>query len=402
MESSNASPEGVTMRLSVLAFSLVGSLVTVAAVSDRPQTFGDPFPGLTPSQKLEFDAGLVEFSDIENIEDGFGPVFNEASCAACHVGPGTAIGGSNDRLETRFGKITNGQFDPMTSAGGSLLQDHSIGLVPGHEYKPETVPADATIVARRRTTSLFGLGLVDAVPDVDFIALAASEALGNDGTAGRVSMVSDLIHGGTAVGKFGWKAQVPNLMQFSADAYLNEMGITTPIFPNENCPSGVCGDLYWNPVPAINNDGKAVIAFNNFMTMLDAPPRGKNSGEVVAGEKIFDSIGCGSCHVASMKTGSSDIPALRHRPFHPYSDFLLHDMGSLGDGIAQGTAGALEMRTAPLWGLRVVTRFLHDGRASTIEAAILAHDGQGRAARDRFAALDAGAKAKLLAFLNSL
>ncbi|HEY8133524.1 MAG TPA: di-heme oxidoredictase family protein, partial [Thermoanaerobaculia bacterium] len=144
------------------------------------------------------------------------------------------------------------------------------------------------------------------------------------------------------------------------------------------------------------------IAFNNFMTMLDAPPRGKISGEVVAGEKIFESIGCDSCHTPDMKTGDSDIPALRHRPFHPYSDFLLHDMGSLGDGIAQGTSGALEMRTAPLWGLRVVTKFLHDGRALTIEDAILEHDGQGRAARDRFAALNADAKSNLLAFLNSL
>ncbi|HMC23717.1 MAG TPA: di-heme oxidoredictase family protein, partial [Thermoanaerobaculia bacterium] len=228
------------------------------------------------------------------------------------------------------------------------------------------------------------------------------EALRNDGTAGRVSMVSDPLHGITAVGKFGWKAQVPSLMVFSADAYLNEMGITSPIFPNENCPSGVCDDLYWNPVPAINNDGHAIIAFNNFMTMLDAPPRGKISGEVVAGEKIFGSIGCDSCHTPNMTTGWSDIRALRHKPFHPYSDFLLHDMGSLGDGIAQGTSDALEMRTAPLWGLRVVTKFLHDGRALTIEDAILAHDGQGRAARDRFAALNADAKSKLLAFLNSL
>jgi hypothetical protein len=152
------------------SLSLVGSLVTVAAVSDRPTGFGDPLPGLTHSQKLDFDAGFDEFIDVETIDDGLGPVFNEASCATCHVGPGTAIGGSNDRLETRFGKITNGQFDPMTDAGGSLIQDHSIGLVVGHEYKPETVPADATIVARRRTTSLFGLGLVDAVPDVDFIS----------------------------------------------------------------------------------------------------------------------------------------------------------------------------------------------------------------------------------------
>src|SRR6185503_10119890 len=141
-----------------------------------------------------------------------------------------------------------------------------------HQFRAETVPAAATIVTKRRTTPLFGLGLVDAVPDADFIALAVKQAARGDGTAGRVSIVADVVHGGTAVGKFGWKAQVPNLMQFSADAYFNEMGITSPLFAAENCPKGNCAELAFTPVPALNDDGAGVVAFNDSMTLL-APPQ---------------------------------------------------------------------------------------------------------------------------------
>jgi len=160
--------------------------------------------------------------------------------------------------------------------------------------------------------------------------------------------------------------------------------------------------LKWNPRPDLNDLGDGVAAFNNYMTMLGAPPRGAITADVTAGEQVFEQVGCASCHAAMLHTGHSDIAALDNVPFHPYSDFLIHDMGPLGDGIAMAQATGREVRTAPLWGLRTITRFLHDGRAATLDAAILAHDGQGRAARDAFAALDASARAKLMAFLNSL
>jgi len=391
------------MRVAVVVFSLAGSLITVAAISDRPQQFGDSLPGLTKKQITDFQDGLGDFNEVETVADGLGPVFNGRSCAECHSVPVT--GGGSARTVTRFGTTTNGAFDAMAFVGGSLIQDHAIGPDDAsgtHQFTAESVPGAATIIAHRRTTPLFGLGLVEAVPDADFAALAAEEAARNDGTAGKVSMVTDLVHGGTAVGKFGWKAQNPNLLQFAADAYLNEMGITSPLFPIENCPSGNCGDLAYNPRPDLNDLGDGPASLANFMTMLDAPPRGKTSSDTVAGEKVFNSLGCASCHVATLNTGNSELAVLRHRPFHPYSDFLLHDMGALGDGISQGVATGTEMRTAPLWGLRMVTTFLHDGRTTTIEGAILAHDGQGRAARDRFASLDGKSKSKLLAFLNSL
>ena len=392
------------MRRRVLSLSLAVAAMTVAtaAVSDRPIAFGDPVPGLTAQQNDTFVDGRNDFAEVETVADGLGPVFNGRSCAECHSTPVT--GGGSERTVTRFGTITNGQFDPLAQYGGSLIQDHAITKADGatHDFAPETVPAAATIVVHRRTTPLFGLGYVDAVPDADFVALAALEAQRNDGTAGRVNTVFNPVTGTTTVGKFGWKAQVPSLFVFSGDAYLNEMGITNPLFPNENCPNGDCKQLKWNPRPDLNDLGDGVTAFNNFMTMLGAPPRGAITADASAGEQVFEQIGFTACHVPTMHTGHSAIAALDAVPFHPYSDFLIHDMGALGDGIAMAQAGGREMRTSPLWGLRMITRFLHDGRAATLDAAILAHDGQARAARVAFAALDATSRTKLMAFLNSL
>lgn len=393
------------MQWKVASIVMGMMIVATAASSQRADSFGDPLRGLTQAQRAAFEAGREEFNQAEEVDEGLGPVFNDRSCAICHSAP--VVGGGSERTVTRFGTTSNGAFDPLAAFGGSLIQEKSIGpadLAGIHQFQAETVPASATIVAHRRTTPLFGLGLVDAVPDADFVALAAKEAQQGDGTAGRAAMVTDLVHGGQSVGKFGWKAQVPNLMQFSADAYLNEMGITSPLFPNENCPNGNCAELAFNPAPGLNDAGDGVQKFADFMTMLAPPSRLSNprdrSGN--AGEQTFEQIGCTACHTPTMRTGSSSVPALDRQTFHPYSDFLLHDMGSLGDGISQGAANGREMRTAPLWGLRAVTRYLHDGRATTLEAAILAHEGQGRAARDRFARLDGRRKDSLLAFLNSL
>jgi CxxC motif-containing protein (DUF1111 family) len=379
---------------------VVGSLALTPLNSSSPD-FGAPLPGLTAEETGRFNAGKTEFQSVETLEEGVGPVFNDVSCANCHSVP--AVGGGSARLETRFGRLkANGEFDPMTEFGGSLLQDQGIGVAGACEYLEETVPAQATIVARRRTTPLFGLGLVDAVPDAVFRGIAALQAFDPDGCAGVVSVVTDIVSGRQVVGKFGWKAQNGSLHQFSADAYLNEMGITSPMFPNENCPHGDCALLSCNPAPGMNDDGEGVDEFTDFMTMLAAPARGPVPVAAVLGELRFIGIGCANCHVPILRTGPNAVPALNSVTFHPYSDFLLHDMGSLGDGITQGKATGRLMRTAPLWGLRNITTLLHDGRANTPEQAILAHDGQGKKSRDRFTRLSSTEKAQLLAFLGSL
>jgi len=363
---------------------------------------GDALAGLTAAQRTLFTDGQTDFKEEETVSDGLGPVFNERSCAACHSVPAT--GGGSRRTVTRFSTRTNGVYDPMTALGGSLRQDHAIGLADGspHTFRPEIVPQLATIVVRRRTTPLFGLGFVDATPDADFIALAAAQASRGDGIIGRVNMVDNIRAGMKTAGKFGWKAQVPSLFQFSGDAYLNEMGITTSDFPNENCPQGNCAELSFNPMPGINDDGSGPLTLTNFMTLLAAPPRAAQNRDTDDGEATFDQIGCTACHVATLHTGSSPIAALDRKAYHPYSDFLIHDMGTLGDDLEMGGAAGKEMRTAPLWGLRFITTYLHDGRANTLDQAILAHDGEARPARDRFANLNAAVKAKLMAFLDSL
>jgi CxxC motif-containing protein (DUF1111 family) len=386
------------------------TLPTAFSLTGAPAgTFGGPIGELSPAELQRFSDGQAAFEQVEGVADGLGPVFNGTSCAGCHnVG---ATGGGSTFLETRFGTTTNGAFDPLVQIGGSLIQTDGIGPQGTCDFVGEHVPPQATIVARRRATPLFGLGLVNAVPDAALVALASAEARRQPETAGRPNMVLDITTGGPAIGKFGWKSQMPNLLQFSADAYRNEMGITTPLAPDENCPQGDCALLACDPVPGVDDDLEDVDLFTDFMSFLAPPPQQPDGGSSrdssrrrrwSPGSRLFEQIGCASCHVRSLNTGESDVAALRFRTFQPYSDFLLHDMGGLGDGIEQGQATGAEMRTAPLWGLRLFTTFLHDGRATTVEDAILAHDGQGRAARNRFAALPADEKEQLLAFLRTL
>jgi CxxC motif-containing protein (DUF1111 family) len=361
---------------------------------------GGPIAGLTADELARFDAGLDEFSELETVDEGLGPVFNEAGCFVCHDGP---IGGTNGRLETRFGYSNNGVFDPLERYGGSLMQDHGIGKVKINErwfnFVAEVVPHKANRTSLRVTTPLFGLGLVDAVPDAVFKALALRQP---SSVRGKVHMVKEIRTGAMRVGRFGWKSQVPTLFQFAGDAYLNEMGITSPQFPNESAPQGNVDALKFNPVPGLNDEGEGVDLFADFMMLLGPPPRGTTSNVTTTGERVFYNIGCATCHTPTLQTGFSQVAALSNKSFHPFSDFLLHDMGGLGDGIVQGGAGARDFRTAPLWGLLSRPVFLHDGRAKTPEAAILAHDGQARNARESYRRLDYWQRQALNKFLASL
>src|SRR5205814_7964081 len=287
-------------------------VLSAAAVAD----FGDPLPGLSAGDAQRFDEGKTEFSAVEEIDEGLGPVFNEASCVASHRGPGTAVGVTNQRLETPFGRAgSNGAFDPLAELGGSLLQDHAI-----ENCAPEVVPKEATVVASRRTTPLFGLGLVDATPDETFLTIALIQAIFHPSIAGRPSIVTDPITQRQVVGKFGWKAQVPSLFVFSGDAYLNEMGITNPIFPDESCPQGDCTLLAGNPLPGLNDDGSGVEKFNDFMTFLAPPPRGTRNLFTEYGNIVASAIGCLDCHVQNVQTGSHAVAALDQVTYHPFSD----------------------------------------------------------------------------------
>ncbi|BCM88650.1 hypothetical protein IAD21_00491 [Abditibacteriota bacterium] len=389
----------------------------------RPATqFGDPLPGLTPAQLVAFATGLDEFQNVEDVAGGLGPTFNNVSCGSCHSSG--ALGGGSNITVTRFGKVTNGVYDALELRGGSLLQDHAID--PGVQ---EIVPPEANVVAHRQSTPLFGLGLIEAIPD-EAIQRNAAEQLGGgprDGLPlpgspirppyppagaairGRVSVITDVTTGKSRVGRFGWKGQQATLLAFAGDAYLNEMGITNRFFPKENAPNGDATKLAAYDSVADIEDAVDVSTGTSdidvaadFMRYLAPPPQLAPNPSSRAGSEVFQNIECASCHKPLMMTGSSPVEALNRKPVALYSDLLLHDMGSLGDGIAQAAAGPTEFRTPPLWGLRVSGPYLHDGRAATIDEAIRAHDGQAKRARDFYLQLSPGEKRQLLDFLGSI
>src|SRR5262245_16346476 len=212
--------------------TLLISLFVLLVSGGATAGIGDPFSGLTPEQQAAFAEGQDAFQEEEGIRDGLGPIFNGTSCAQCHSNP--AVGGDSNIVETRFGTTDKNKFDALGDLGGSLIQSQGIGRVGRcmFTFVGEVVPPEATIVTGRKTTPLLGLGLVDAVPDSTF------ENLTKNG--GKVNQVLDPVSGTRKIGKFGWKAQVSSLFVFSGDAYLNEMGITSPFFPNEQCPNGDC------------------------------------------------------------------------------------------------------------------------------------------------------------------
>jgi CxxC motif-containing protein (DUF1111 family) len=422
---------------------------------------GGSLPGISD---VEFAAAKANFQQFEGIADGLGPIFNERGCAACHTNG--QIGGAGQQVERRFGRFVSGAFDPLAEEGGSLRQLFSLGNFnnPAFQGGPpgnpslcsvpvEVEPADATVRAGRLTTPLFGLGLVDAMPDSFFDALAAAQPAAIRGVARRFPvLLPDVqdgaqIVGGLRIGRFGWKANVPTLQQFAADAYLNEMGITTQScvggrsindFATESAPNGTpmpvgCDDLApLQPAAVVAATGIPVntddvvgdcsgnrteiqddIAnFFTFMTFLAPPgPDAADRGDAISiarGSPIFDRIGCAGCHVrTAFRTPPSPPTGVPGGfVFHPFSDFLVHDMGALGDGIGAAPGDtptqARSMRTAPLWGIRVRNRLLHDGRTSDVAAAIRAHDGQGAAARDGFGALSADDQHAVVQFVRSI
>jgi len=390
---------GTVMRFDVGV--LVGTLALAVLAPDAAHArFGGPLPDLGEGDLASFEEGRNAFRTTEDADEGLGPVFNDSSCGACHRVP--AVGGASRVVETRFGRARLSGFDPLDALGGSLIQVKGIGTVDTCDYAGEVVPAIANVTAGRRTTPLFGLGLVDAVPDATLVQLAASERQRSPQTAGRVHMVADAPTASTRVGRFGWKAQVATLHHFSGEAYLMEMGITSEFFPEEQCPQGDCAALACDPADDPEDEDGDVEKFLAFMRLLAPPPSRPIEGRAADGATVFARIGCDDCHRPELQTGTSDVAALDHVTFQPYSDFLLHDMGSLGDGIAQGDAREGEMRTAPLWGIRRQHRLLHDGRATSIADAILQHDGQGAAASAAFAALEPSDQRLLLRFLRRL
>jgi CxxC motif-containing protein (DUF1111 family) len=387
----------------ILIFAIIGKPegLSPRIIAQAPTLPGDPLPGVTPREFEEFRIGLEDFREIEESSEGLGPLFNGTGCASCHSVP--TIGGGSPMTELRMGgRDANGRFREI--GGGTLFQLFSI---PDHRCQP-VIPPEATVVARRMSVPVFGVGLIEAVPDETLLALEDPFDRDRDGISGRAAIVVDVASGRTRVGRFGWKAQHATLLTFSGDAYTNEMGITNDLFPLEPA-NGVSPermrecDRVKDPEDLVDpRTGKrAIDNFENFMRFLAPVGRATITNEVRNGEQVFLALGCSSCHIPSLSTGASASAAINRRPLALYSDLLLHDVGT-GDGIAQGAAEPGEIRTPALWGLRFRRPLLHDGSAATPREAILRHGGEASAVIERYRSLLDPVRQALHLFLDSL
>jgi hypothetical protein len=376
---------------------------------------GDPLPTLNPSQLNAFEAGLIEFDTILDITEGLGPIFNDTSCGQCHSTP--AVGGFATTSVTRFGKKASGgnPFDPLENLGGPLQQKSFVGTL--DPMCEEVVPPEADVVVMRQTPHTFGAGLLEALADGDIIANELNPP--HAAVSGFARMVQPVEGGPMRVGRMGWKGGVATVFTFSADASLNELGLTTSFFPVDNAPNGDASKLG----PPLQCDtvmdpedvgDQRITRQTNFQAFLAPPPQTPRSG--TTGEAVFDSIGCSACHVAAFTTGLHPEAVLSNVEIQPYSDFLLHDMGDdaltggdgCGDGIADGPATEREMMTRALWGMGQREAFLHDGRATggsfaqNVDAAIQDHGGEAAFSRTAYNALSMASKDQLFVFLSSL
>lgn len=388
------------------AWALAAAALLLAAAAQVPARQvrpGDPLPGLTPAELEEFRLGLEDFLEVEDAEEGLGPAYNNTSCAGCHNVP--AVGGIAPMTTTRAGvREPDGTYRDVEPGRGSLFQIFSI---PAHACQ-SVIPAEANVIARRVPIPLFGAGLIEAIPDETLQALADPEDVDRDGVSGRAPLVPDLLTGEWRVGRFGWKSQRATLLDFGADAYRNEMGITNDLFPAEltfrlSARRLELCDAAPDPedVAEPSTGRRGIDNFESFMRLLAPPARGPVTPRARAGRRVFDAIGCAACHVPVLVTGASRNPLFDRRPVPLFSDLLLHDVGG-GDGIGQAGAGPAEIRTPPLWGLRLRRPLLHDGGAATPLEAVRRHAGEAALAREGFERLSAADREALAAFLDSL
>jgi CxxC motif-containing protein (DUF1111 family) len=371
---------------------------------------GPSFDGLTEDTVdplASFNEARFVFEAVEDVADGLGPTYNAQSCRECHQS--VVTGGASQIAEHRTGRLEHGVF--FASMGGSLLHSRATNA-----DIVEHVAVQDGVRTFRISTNTLGDGFVEAIANSTLLALRDAQPFWLRGTAVPVPVLE--ADGQVRIGRFGWKSQHASLESFAADAYLNEMGITTPLLPDENTSSGrfVGFGSGYDEVADPEDDGEDARAFAEFMRSTKVPPRGADAPEVRAGEQWFRSVGCDGCHVASIVTapagtringGSLTVPAaLGDKLIHPYSDFLLHDVGT-GDGIPVQAgpafaATANQIRTAPLWGLRTRNRLMHDGLSFTTQEAILRHRGQATPVVARFQRLTPRQRGELLAFLDSL
>ncbi|MFH4830385.1 di-heme oxidoreductase family protein [Vibrio diabolicus] len=420
-----------------------------------------PAANLPMSKRLDFSVGnsffrnpWVQAPASTDARDGLGPLFNTNGCQNCHIKDGRGHPPEQNDLhavsmlvrlsipamtsEQKTAYIRDGVI-PEPTYGGQLqdfaLQDQTPeGKI---EITYTDVPVkfkDGTTVTLRKphlnitdlgygdmhpdtefsarvAPPMIGLGLLESIPDETLLAWADAQDANKDGISGKVNKVWDIEKDDFSIGRFGWKAGQPTLMQQNAAAFNGDVGLTSHLFPNENCTSkqSICDDMPNGGKPEVSEN---ILDFVEFYSQHLAVPirRNMNDPSVKLGQKIFAAAGCESCHKTSVKTAKRpELPALSEQLIHPYTDMLLHDMGEgLADNRPEYLANGREWRTAPLWGIGYTEEvnghsyFLHDGRARNLMEAVLWHGGEAETAKQNVLALNKKERDALIAFLNSL
>ena len=373
-----------------------------APPTEAPAGFDGVTNGLV--DQATHDSDTEVFAEQELIGDGLGPVYNAQSCGECHQNPVT--GGISQINELRAGHFTGNVF--VDHPGGSLINDRAINAA-----IQERVLGSNEVRTFRTSLNVLGDGFVEAIDSNTLAAIANGQPSSMRGQFIQVPVLES--PGNNRGGRFGWKNQHASLVSFSADAYLNEMGITSPLQPTENTSNGGSVAAF-DTVPDPEDDGDDIEIFAQFMRGSKAPPVDAAlaaTPDAQAGSFLFNSIGCATCHVRTIVTapvgtvingGAFTVPAaLGNKIIHPFGDFLLHDIGT-GDGIVQngGQSTRNKVRTAPLWGVRTRDRLMHDGQSLTRNDAILRHAGQAARVTERYQHLSNAQKNQLITFLNSL
>ena len=431
--------------------ALSGGAATVFATTR--QAFGQPLPHLTADQETRFFVGNSFFNrnwvsapSSTTARDGLGPLFNARSCSACHLhdGRGQPPAPGEDMLsmlvrlsipgqdvergvvpEPIYGDQLNGlAVHGVPPEGRVLVSYEEIAgtFADGEPYslrKPTYTFADLnygpmhpdTLASPRVAPAMVGLGLLEAVPEQTLMDLADPGDTDGDGISGRVNRVWDKRRQRTVPGRFGWKANQPTVAQQVAGAFLGDIGITSPLFPHDNCPSTAlaCRQARNGGSPELSENLFGHVVFYS-RTLAVPARRNPRQPAVRRGRQLFDAAQCGACHIPTLRTGVvPGLPDLSEQVIHPYTDLLLHDMGAgLADGRPDFEATGSEWRTPPLWGIGLVetvnrhTYFLHDGRARGLAEAILWHGGEAEVSKEYFRRLPAADREALLQFLRSL
>jgi len=440
------SPEAVSDATTELA----GGNATVFDVS--PKAFGFPVPGLDEDSRTSFFIGHSFF--IRNwvaggppaTRAGLGPLFNARACSACHANDGrgrppepgqplvqvlmrVSVPGAGPHGGALPDPVYGGQIEGQAIPGvrpeadvvatyaelpGQFGDGETFSLrsptysVINHGYGPL---APNALLSPRVAPAMCGLGLLEAVPESELKAIAERQAREGHGVQGHLNSVWDAVAGKMAIGRFGWKAEQPTVFQQSATAFNEDMGLTSPLLPQENytkAEAAVCE----MKSPTGQPDVSARILHDVVLysrTLAVPGRRSMTDAIVLRGQKLFEQARCAVCHAPTLHTGASDFPQLAQQTIHPYSDLLLHDMGEgLSDHRPVYDATGNDWRTPPLWGIGLVstvsghTFFLHDGRARNLTEAILWHGGEAQASREQYRNLSKSDRDALLAFLNAL